>query len=91
MQVSNIRGDSKLFFVSFVKPYKSVTAQNFARWVKEILTTAGIDPVIWLPHSVCAASSAHHAAKNLDLAQICKLADWSMASGVFVKFYGRYV
>ena len=87
MQVSNIRGDSKLFFVSYVKPHKSVTARTLARWVKEILTTAGIDPVIWQPHSVRAASSAHHAAKNLDLAQICKLADWSMASGVFVKFY----
>ena len=89
--MSNIRGDSKLFFVSFVKPHKSVTAQTLARWVKEILTTAGIDPVIWQPHSVRAASSALHAAKNLDLAQICKLADWSMASGVFVKFYKQYI
>ena len=92
MQVSSIRGDSLSFFMSYVKPQKLVTAQTFARWMQQILTKAGVNPEIWAPHSVRAAASSHHStARQLDLGQICRLADWSMASSVFVKLYKRYV
>ena len=92
MQVSGIRGDTKLFFVSYSKPHRSVTSRTLTRWIKSVLTNAGVDPKIWAPHSVRAASSAHHSVvKNLDLGQICKLADWSMASNVYLKFYQQYV
>ena len=92
LQVSSIRGDAVSFFVSYNKPHKSVTARTLARWMKQILTMAGVNPDIWAPHSVRAAASTHHSvAKQLDLGQICRLTDWSMASGVFVKFYQHYV
>ena len=39
-----------------------------------------------------AASSTHHTTtRQLDLEQICRLADWSMASSTYLKFYKRYV
>ena len=92
LQVSSIRGDKVSFFVSYVKPHKSVTARTLARWMQQTLTKAGVNPEIWAPHSVRAAASSHHStAQQLDLGQICRLADWSMASGVYVKFYKRYV
>ena len=89
-QVSSIRGDNVSFFVSYVKPHKLVTARTLARWMQQTLTKAGVNPEIWAPHSVRAAASSHHStARQLDLEQICRLVDWSMARGVFTKFYKR--
>ena len=91
-QVSGIRGDSNTFFVSYVAPHKSVTSKTLSRWIRSILSSAGVSTEVWDPHAVRSAASTHHsAAKNLDLGQICHLADWSLSSGVFKKFYNRYV
>ena len=92
LQVSSIRGDKVSFFLSYVKPHKLVTARTLARWMQQTLTKAGVNPEIWAPHSVRAAASTHHStARQLDLGQIYRLADWSMASGVFIKFFKWYV
>ena len=91
-QVSGIRGDSDSFFVSYVAPHKSVTSKTLSRWIKSILSSAGVDTQLWDPHAVRSAASAHQSAvRNLDLGQICRLADWSLSSGVYQKFYNRYV
>ena len=76
LQVSGILGDRKTFFISYVKPHKSVTAKTLARWMKAVLSDAGVDPKLWAPHAVRSASSSHHSTvRNLDLGQICHLAD----------------
>ena len=78
--------------MSYQQPHKSVTSQTLARWMKVVLADAGVDPVVWKPHAVRAASSTHHTSvRQLDLGQICRLADWSMASSTYLKFYKRYV
>ena len=60
--------------------------------MKVILTEAGVDPVVWKPHAVRSAASSHHTtSRQLDLEQICRPADWSMASPTYLKFYKRYV
>ena len=92
MQVSDIRGDKRFFFVSFHKPHKCVMVATLARWMKAILTDAGVDPELWKPHTVRSASSTHHSTvRHLDLGQVCRLADWSMASSTYLRFYKRYV
>ena len=92
LQVSRIRGDSKSFFVSYVKPHKSLTSKTLSRWIKSVLTSTGVDDKLWAPHAVRSAASSHHSnVKNLDLGQICHLADWSMTSGIYLRFYHRYV
>ena len=92
LQVSGICGDQKLFFVSFAKPHRSVTSRTLARWIKTVLSNAGVDAKLWAPHLVRSASSTHLSfVKNLDLGQICKLADCSIASNTYLKFYQRYV
>ena len=88
LQVSGICGDTKSFFVSYVKPHRSVTSKTLSRWIKTVLTSAGVDDKLWAPHAVRSASSSHHSTvKNLDLGQICRFTDWSMTSGVYLKFY----
>ena len=92
LQVANLRGDNTSLFVSYLPPHKSVTSRTLARWIKEILSAAGVDTAVWGPQATRAASAAHmRTARNLSLAQLCKLADWSQVSGVFEKFYHRYL
>jgi len=91
-KVANLRGDNTSLFVSYLPPHKSVTSRTLARWIKEILSAAGVDTAVWGPQATRAASAAHmRTARNLSLAQLCKLADWSQVSGVFEKFYHRYL
>ena len=60
--------------------------------MKTILTQPGVDPGVWKPHAVRSASSTHYTtSRQLDLEQICHLADWAMASSTYLKFYKRYV
>ena len=76
LQVSDICVDKRAFFVLYINPYNGVTAATLARWMKTILTDAGVDPVLWKPHAVRSASSTHHSSvRHLDLGQICRLAD----------------
>ena len=60
--------------------------------MKSTLTASGVDSKVWKPHAVRSAAAAHlKVDKNLDLAVIFRLADWSNVSGTFEKFYQRYV
>lgn len=67
-------------------------SKTLSRWIKTVLTSAGVDDKLWAPHAVRSASSSYHSiVKNLDLGQICRLTDWSMIRGVYLKFYHQYV
>ena len=71
LQVSRICQDQESFFVALVKPYKSVSSQTLAIWMKTILSSAGVDSSIWKPQAVRSAAAAHlKVDKNLDLAAI---------------------
>ena len=37
-----IRGDNNQLFVSIIKPHGSITSSTIARWLKEVMTAAGI-------------------------------------------------
>ena len=43
LQVSSIRQDQESFFVALVKPHASITSQTLARWMKCLLSSAGVD------------------------------------------------
>ena len=91
LQVSGICQDQESFFGALVKSHKSVSSQTLARWMKTILSRAGVNTSISKPHAVRSAAAHLKVDKNLNLAAICKLADWSCASGTYLKFYQRYV
>ena len=46
-QVAPLRGDKTNFFVSYVAPFKSVTARTLARWMKDILSSSDVDTSLW--------------------------------------------
>ena len=84
--------DDSQFFISFVKPHKSVKACTLARWMKQILSVAGVDILMFTSHAVRSASAAFMRDQmNFSVKEICAVANWSTKSGVFQKFYDRYV
>ncbi|XP_065902413.1 uncharacterized protein [Dysidea avara] len=81
-----IRDNEPRLFISFIKPYKAVTSSSVARWLKAVLTAAGIDTAIFSAHSTRGASSSAAAKVGITTNDILKAADWSSES-VFQKFY----
>ncbi|XP_074641235.1 uncharacterized protein LOC141898985 [Tubulanus polymorphus] len=74
LQTSN----SKLL-ISFVRPYKPVSTDTLSRWIKNFLSTAGVDISVWSAHSTrdAAASKIYTAEVSLDV--IMKGANWKSA------------
>ena len=76
-----------MLFISYVKPHKPVTSATIARWVKTVLSLAGIDSVFTV-HSTRGASASAAARARVALSDIMEAADWSRES-TFKKFYHR--
>ena len=84
--------DNNNFFISFVKPHKSVKARTLAHWMKQIMSVAGVDISMFASHAARSASAAFMRDQmNFSVKEICAVANWSTRSGVFQKFYDRYV
>ena len=80
--------NSSQVFVSYGKPYKVVSSATLARWLKVVLSLAGIDTSIFKGHSFRGASTSMAVSLGVPLDVILKAADWKNA-GTFAKFYQR--
>ena len=80
--------NSSQVFVSYSKPYKVVSSATLARWLKVVLSLAGIDTSIFKGHSFRGASTSKAVSLGVPLDVILKVADWKNA-GTFAKFYQR--
>ena len=76
--------DGRLF-VSYVQPHKPVSGDTIKRWVKQVLTNAGIDTSTFTAHSTRSASTSVAANAGLPLQDIPQAAGWSSES-TFYKF-----
>ena len=80
------------FFVSFVKPHMSVKPCTLAHWLKQVMLAAGIDISMFSSHATRSTSAAFMRDHlSYSVKEICAVANWSTKSGVFKKFYDRYV
>lgn len=64
-------------FISFIKPHKAVSTATVARWIKSVLSAAGIDTSVFKPHSVPGASVTHKYVQGVPVVDILRMADWS--------------
>ena len=80
--------NSSQVFVSHGKPYKVILSATLARWLKAVLSLAGIDNSIFKGHSFRRASTSKAVSLGVPLDVILKAADWKNA-GTFAKFYQR--
>lgn len=85
----DIRKDDYLF-ISYQKPHRAVTSQTISKWIKKVLSEAGIDSS-FTAHSTRHASTSSALAKGLDLNSIRRAAGWTESSNTFSRFYNRPV
>ncbi|KAI8518063.1 hypothetical protein Bbelb_040800 [Branchiostoma belcheri] len=83
-----LRRDAKYLFVSFKKPHKAVGASSIARWIKSVMSLAGIDTAQYSAHSTRGAASSAAERSGLSTTEILRAADWSSES-TFATFYKR--
>jgi site-specific recombinase XerD len=76
---------SKLL-LSHIKPHKPISSATLGRWLKDIISRAGIDTDIFKAHSVRGAAATSSFNIGIPLQDILKLADWSTDS-TFRRFY----
>ena len=80
--------NSSQVFVSYGKSYKVISSATLARWLKAILSLAGIDTSIFKGHSFRGPSTSKAVSLGVPLDVILKVADWKNA-GTFANFYQR--
>lgn len=86
-RTSQMRKSEDSLFLALKKPYKKVSSQTLARWVKKTLVKSGIDTTIFSAHSTRHASSSAAMRKGLEWDIIRKSAGWSKESQTFARFY----
>ena len=85
-----LRSHKGSLFISYQQPHAPVSRTTISRWIRAVMTAAGVDTSLYKPHSTRAASTsaAAHAATPLDT--ILKTAGWASAS-TFAKFYRKEI
>ena len=84
------KGDDRLI-LSIKSPYKPISSQTISKWIKSILTNAGIDTTVFSSHSTRHVASSAAFNKSVDLETIKKTAGWSSKSKVFLSHYNRQI
>ena len=83
-----LRGTETRLCISFRKPFKRVTSQTIARWIKECMSAAGIDTDKFKAHSTKAAATSAAEAADLPISYIMNQAGWS-SERTFQKYYKK--
>lgn len=76
-------------FLTLNKPYKKASVNTLSRWIKGVLSKAGIDISIFGSHSTRHSASSAAWRAGVSLEEIRKAAGWSGQSKTFEKFYKR--
>lgn len=77
-----------MYRVSYGKPYRAISSSTLSRWLKAVLSLAGIDTSIFKGHSFRGASTSKAVSLGVPQDVVLKTADWKNA-GTFAKFYQR--
>lgn len=88
-RTKDLRGEESFqLLISYQRPFEPVSRDTVSRWVKIVMSEAGIDTRIFTPHSVRSASvSAAHRAK-VPLETILATAGWKK-DDTFRKYYNK--
>ena len=79
--------DSALF-IATTPPFRQASRATIARWVKEVLSNAGIETKLFTAHSVRGASTSKLANLHVSVQEIMNKGSWKSES-TFQKFYNK--
>ena len=87
-RTSSLRGDADQLLIGYQKPHKPVLTNTISRWIKTVLTNAGIDPGVYKAHSTRAAVASAAHKKQVPIDTILSAAGWSNMN-TFAQFYSK--
>lgn len=87
----SLRTNNEYLFISYRRPYNSVTSQTLSKWIKNTLNESGIDTSIFSAHSTRHASTSAASRLGVSIDVIRNTAGWSGSSNVFGKFYNKNI
>ncbi|CAC5361900.1 unnamed protein product [Mytilus coruscus] len=83
---TNDRLNRNWLLLSFVKPHHPVTTSTLARWLKSVISSAGIDTANYKAHSTRSACTSKAFRAGVSSSEIMKQARWSNLT-TFSRFY----
>jgi hypothetical protein len=89
-KTKSLRENETKLFISYVKPYKSVSRDTISRWTKTVLHSSGVNTDVYKAHSTRAASASKANRENVPIDQIMANAGWKSAE-TFHRFYNKPV
>jgi len=89
-KTAKLRGTESRLFIGTVKPHKHVSKDTISRWIKLVLSLAGIDIKLFKSHSVRSASTSAAKSAGIPIQTILKTAGWQKES-TFRKYYDKPV
>jgi hypothetical protein len=84
----DLRGSTDRVFISWIGKHVAIGKTTIARWLCQVLSASGIDP-LFTAHSTRSAATSAAALAGLPASQIMKAANWAPGSHTFLNFYHR--
>ena len=84
-RTAGLRQNEKHLFITYKKPHRRATKDTIARWVKAVMSNAGIDMDRFGPHSVRSASTSAAKRGSATVQDILNTAGWTREC-TFAKF-----
>lgn len=84
----DLRGSESNLFITVKKPYRRVTLSTVSRWLKTVLSEAGIDLSVFGPGSTRAASTSKARKAGVPVDEVLRKGGWARSS-TFTKFYEK--
>ena len=81
-------GNEQKLFITTTPPFRNASAITIARWIKQTITTAGIDTALFKAHSIRGASTSKMSDLHIPVHEIMKKASWASES-TFRKYYEK--
>ena len=72
-----LRANNTNLFISYVKPYRTVTKDTISRWLRAVMFNSGIDCSKYKPHSIRSAATSKAKVNMVPVQDILKVAGWS--------------
>ena len=80
----------KQFLVTYGKPHKAASDDTISRWIKNTISSAGIDIDVFKAHSTRSASSSKAKKVVIPYTEILKRGSWKGAN-TFTKHYDKHI
>ena len=83
-----LRGTETKLFLSHVKPHHRASKDTVSRWIRSVMTDAGIDVSTFKPHSFRAAATSKARNLSVPVQDILATSGWS-SERTFDRFYNK--